>query len=92
MSVGHYHGLCNQYRGRAVEIKTRDGGCYRGIISHVDNNKVFIQPLRRRPRNLGGFGYGYYRRPRYRYGYGGFGIGLALGSIATLALLPFFYW
>ncbi|MFZ3579861.1 hypothetical protein [Virgibacillus sp. DJP39] len=98
MSVRHYHGLCERYRGKAVEIRTNNGGIHRGIIRHVDGNRVYLQPIRRR--NLGGFGYGYYRRPRYGYGrygrygygYGGFGAGIALGTIAALALLPAFYW
>ncbi|WP_068676563.1 hypothetical protein [Oceanobacillus sp. Castelsardo] len=85
MSVGQYHALCQRYRGRAVEIRTRDGRRHRGIIQRVSNNRVFIQPLGRN-RNLGGFGYG------YGYGYGGFGYGLALGAIVGLALLPFFFW
>ncbi|MCQ6275512.1 hypothetical protein JMM81_11140 [Bacillus sp. V3B] len=85
MSVRHYYGLCQKYRGRAVEIRTHDGRIHRGIIQHVRNNRVYLQPLGR-PRNLGGFGYGYY------YGGWGFGWGLALGSIAALALLPLFFW
>jgi len=85
MSVAHYHALCRKYKGRAVEIRTRDGRRHRGIIQHVSNNRVYIQPLGRR-RNLGGYGYG------YRYGYGGFGFGLALGAIVGLALIPFFFW
>ncbi|WP_188456788.1 hypothetical protein [Virgibacillus oceani] len=84
MSAGHYYGLCQRYRGRAVEIRTHDGRCHRGIIRRVNNNRVFIQPLGRN-RNLGGYGYG-------GFGYGGFGYGIALGAIATLALLPFFFW
>ena len=64
MTIGHYHGLCNKYRGRAVVIRTRDGRVHNGIIHHVTPNRVFLQPLRR-GRNLGGFGYGY-----YGYGWG----------------------
>ncbi|WP_099156855.1 hypothetical protein [Virgibacillus ndiopensis] len=86
MSAGHYYGLCQRYRGRAVEIRTHDGRSHRGIISNVNNNRVFLQPFGRN-RNLGGFGYG-----GFGYGYGGFGYGVALGAIATLALLPFFFW
>ncbi|RLL44881.1 hypothetical protein D8M04_08340 [Oceanobacillus piezotolerans] len=87
MSVGHYHTLCNRYRGRAVEIRTRDGRVHRGIIRHVDNRRVYLRPLGG-GRNIRGFGYGYYGG----YGYGGFGFGVALGAIATLALVPFFFW
>lgn len=83
MSVGNYYSLCHRYRGRAVEISTLDGRIHRGIIGDVDNNSVYLQPLSR-TRNLGGFSYGW-------YGYPGFGAGIALGSIATLALLPLFF-
>lgn len=89
MSVGHYHALCNKYRGRAVEIRTRDGRIHKGIIQHVSYNRVYLQPLGG-PRNLGGFGYGAYGGGYG--GYGGWGWGLALGSIAALALLPLFFW
>ena len=82
MSIGHFHSLCHRYRGRAVEIRTRDGRIHRGIIHHVDGNRVYLRPLGRR-RNLGG----------YRWGWGwGFGFGIALGAIAGIALLPFFWW
>lgn len=89
MSVEHYYGLCQRYKGRAVEIRTHDGSCHRGIIQHVDNRKVYMRPLGRGG-GLGGFGYGWggyggYGRP-------GFGYGVALGAIGTLALLPFFFW
>lgn len=91
MSVQHYHALCNKHVGRPVVIGTRDGRTHRGIIQGVRGNKVFLEPFGRQ-RNLGGFGYGF----RYGYGFGGrgfaFGLGIALGSIATFALLPFFFW
>ena len=83
MSGGDYYSLCHRYRGRAVEISTLDGRIHRGIIGDVDYNSVYLQPLSR-TRNLGGFSYGW-------YGYPGFGAGIALGSIATLALLPLFF-
>jgi hypothetical protein len=88
MTMANYHGLCNKYRGRAVEIRTRDGRVHRGIIQRVTANRVYLQPLRR-GRNLGGFGYGYYGG---YYGGWGFGAGIALGAIAGLALLSFFWW
>ncbi|MRH43449.1 hypothetical protein GH741_12250 [Aquibacillus halophilus] len=88
MSVGHYHELCHKYRGKAVEIRTHDGKTHRGIIHHVVNDRVILHPLNR-PSNLGGFSYGVYGPG---YGYGGLGWGVALGSIATLALLPLFFW
>lgn len=79
VGVGYYS-LCQKYRGRAVEIRTFDGRVHQGIISDVDYNSVYLQPLWRN-KDLGGFGYGWYP---------GFGAGIALGSIATLALLPLF--
>ncbi|MFB4165318.1 hypothetical protein ACE1TI_16285 [Alteribacillus sp. JSM 102045] len=85
MSAAHYHNVCNRFRGRAVEIRTRDGRRHRGIIWHVDHSRVFLEPFGRK-RDLGGFGYGFFG-PGY-----GFGYGLALGAIVSLALLPFFFW
>ncbi|MCT2535419.1 hypothetical protein NC661_18040 [Aquibacillus koreensis] len=85
MSIGHYHGLCNKYRGRAVEIRCHGGKVHKGIIEHVDRHQVFLRPIDR-PKQLGGYGYGW-------GGYGsGLGWGVALGSIATLSLLPLFFW
>ena len=86
MSIGHYHGLCQKYRGRGVEIRTHDGRIHRGLIQQVSRSRVYLQPLGY-SRNLGGFGYGY-----GGYGYGGWGWGIALGFIAALALLPLFFW
>ncbi|WP_067727454.1 LSm family protein [Oceanobacillus damuensis] len=86
MSFEHYHSVCRRNRGRAVEIRTLDGRIHRGIISDVDDRNVYLQPLRRNP-NLWGFGYGY----GYGFGRPGFGAGIAIGAIATLVLLPFFW-
>ncbi|MBP1969472.1 hypothetical protein J2Z83_001576 [Virgibacillus natechei] len=80
MSVAHYNELCHKYKGRAVEITTKDGKRHRGIIGHVDGRCVYLQSLG--GKSLGGFGFGFW----------GLGAGIALGSIATLALLPFFFW
>ncbi|OCA87255.1 hypothetical protein [Pseudobacillus wudalianchiensis] len=89
MSIQRYHGLCQRYRGKAVEIRTRDGRVHRGIIQYANNQRVFIRPIRG-TRNLGGYGYGGYG---YGYGFGaGFGYGIALGAITGLVLLPFFLW
>ncbi|WP_186578657.1 hypothetical protein [Aquibacillus kalidii] len=86
--MSRYHSVCKRHVGRAVKITTVDGRVHRGIIRNVNNTHVFLEGVP--ARNLGGYGYGYYRRP---YGYRpGFGWGVALGSIATLALLPFFWW
>lgn len=82
MLAADYYSLCQRYRGRAVEIMTHDGRIHKGIIRNVDYNRVYLQSLNR-TRDLGGFSYGW-------YGYPGFGAGIALGSIATLALLPLF--
>jgi hypothetical protein len=85
MSGSHYYSLCRRHMGKAVEIRTHGGRVHRGIIERVSPNRVYLRPLGR-TRGLGGFGLGY-------YGYGfGFGFGVALGAIATLAVLPFFFW
>lgn len=68
--------------GRPVEIRTRDGRVHRGIITHVDNHRVYLRPLG------GGRGYGW----GWGWGWGGFGLGIALGAIGTLAVLPWFFW
>ncbi|MFD2208605.1 hypothetical protein ACFSMW_02690 [Virgibacillus halophilus] len=80
MSAEHYYGLCNRYRGKAVEIRTRDGRVHRGIIQHVDRRMVYLRPLG----NTRGYNYG--------WGWGGFGWGVALGAIGTLAVLPWLFW
>jgi len=81
--MANYHAMCHQYRGRAVEIRTRDGRVHRGIIHRVTGDRVYLMPLNRR-RNLGGY--------RYGWGWGGFGWGLAIGAIAGIALLGAFWW
>ncbi|WP_047981116.1 hypothetical protein [Ornithinibacillus contaminans] len=87
MSVEQYYNMCCRYKGRAVQIRTHDGRMHRGVIRHVSNNRVYLHPIDA-TRNLGGFSYPF----GYGYGYGGFGAGIALGAIATLALIPFFFW
>lgn len=89
MSINHYRKLCERHRGRAVEIRTHDGRVHRGIIESVNNRSVFLKPIDQR-RSLGGFGYGPWGFGGY--GSGGVGFGIALGAIATLILLPFFFW
>ena len=91
MTVHHYYNLCQKHQGRAVEVRTHNGSVHRGVIHRVDRQKVYIQPLQGN-RNLGGFGYGYYGGYR-PWGFGfGFATGIALGAIATLAFIPFFFW
>lgn len=87
MSLVYYQRLCNRYRGRAVEIRTRNGKVHRGIIQNVDGRRVYIRPIDR-TRSFGGYGYGFFGP--YRYGTG-FGIGIALGLITSLVLLPLFF-
>ncbi|WP_010677965.1 hypothetical protein [Bacillus timonensis] len=86
MSVGYYHSLCNRYRGRAVEIRLRDGRVHRGVIHRVTGDRVFLRPMGPR-RNLGGFGYGYYGG-----GFAGFGVGFAIGAIVGITLLGGLWW
>ncbi|WP_153732369.1 DUF2642 domain-containing protein [Sporosarcina obsidiansis] len=91
MSGCRHYEMCQQYRGRAVTIQTRDGGVHRGYIRNVDRNHVMIQSINGN-RGLGGFGYGGYGFGGYGgYGYGG-GYRIALGAIAGIALLSLFFW
>lgn len=97
MSVEYYRGMCNRYKGRAVEIRTANGRVHHGIIQNVDDRRVYIRPLGG-SRGFGGFGYGFGGFGGYG-GFGpyggvgaGFGVGIALGAITSLALLPFFFW
>lgn len=85
MSVQHYHGMCKRYIGKAVMIRTVDGRVHRGVIKHVDQQKVYLQPLGGATGAPGGYGYG--------WGYGGFGFGtgILLGTIIGLSLIPFFF-
>ncbi len=81
MSANYYH-MCSRGVGRAVEIRTHHGQIHRGIIERVTPNRVFLRPFRS-PRGYGGYGY---------WGWGwGFGAGVAIGAIATLAFIPFFW-
>ena len=84
MSIAHIHGLCQRYKGRAVEIRTKDGRLHRGVIQHVDHARVYLKPMGGAG-GLGGFGWG------WGWGIAGFGLGLALGSIARIALVPGFW-
>ncbi|KHD85851.1 hypothetical protein [Heyndrickxia ginsengihumi] len=87
--MSRYHSMCRRGIGRAVEIRTINGRIHRGIIERVTPNRVFLRPLGRP--NLGGYGYGYYGGG-YGWGVGwGFGWGVALGAIAALAFIPFFF-
>lgn len=83
----NYH-RCAACVGRPVAIRTRDGRVHRGIIAGVNRSHVIMRPLPGPRRNLGGFGLGYRRYGGFRPG---FGWGIALGAIATLAVLPWFY-
>lgn len=87
MSVECYRHLCMRYRGKPVEIRTRDGRVHHGIVGDVDQDRVFIRPFNNpgnpggNYRNFGGYGYGGYGPGGYGgygpggYGYGGFGPG-----------------
>lgn len=88
--MNHYHTL-RQGVGRPVEIRTKQGAVHRGIVDRVDRNRVYLRPMNGGRRNFGGYGYGYYG-PGYGYGWGGAAAGFALGAIATLAFLPFFFF
>ncbi len=85
MSASRFYNMCNQGIGRAVEIKMHDGCVHRGIIERVTPDRVFLRPLTS-ARNFGGFSYGYYGGRGW-----GFAAGIALGAIAALAFIPFFW-
>ncbi|RFU67330.1 hypothetical protein D0469_15685 [Peribacillus saganii] len=81
MSASRYYSMCSRGVGKAVEIRTHDGRTHRGIIDRVSSNRVYLRPF---GRSYGGYGYG--------WGWGwGFGAGIALGAIAALAFIPFFW-
>jgi hypothetical protein len=83
MSGSNYYHMCKRGIGRAVEIRMHDGRIHRGVIERVTPSRVYLRPLGR-SRNFGGYGYG--------WGWGwGFGAGLAIGAIAALAFIPFFW-
>lgn len=79
----HYYQLCCDNIGAAVEITTYDGIVHRGIIDRVNRERVYLRQL-----EASGGGYG-----AFIWGPGWvFGAGILLGSIATLAFLPFYWW
>ncbi len=93
--MSRHYDFCRQNVGRPVKIVTHDGQTHRGIIRKVNPSKVFLDPIDGN-RGPGGYGIGYYGGYGIGYyggwGWGGFGLGIALGAIATIAFLPFFFW
>ncbi|WP_019153640.1 hypothetical protein [Robertmurraya massiliosenegalensis] len=89
MSVGQYYNMCCKGIGRPVQIRTYDGRTHRGVIERATPNRVFLRPFGG-GRNFGGYGYGYYGGG-FGGGGWGFGWGIALGTIAALAFIPFFF-
>lgn len=88
MSAEHHYRMCCQGIGRAVELRMHDGTVHRGIIDRVDREHVYLRPMGR-GQSFGGYSYG--------WGWGwrpglGLATGFALGAIASLAFLPFFWW
>lgn len=97
--------LCCQYRGKVVHIYEKSGRVHHGKIVEVDQEFVWIDPVKK----PGGFAYGY---PGYGYGYGaGYGAGfggygypaygygrnpffvpVALAAVGGLALGAAFFW
>ncbi|KAB8137524.1 hypothetical protein F9U64_08995 [Gracilibacillus oryzae] len=88
--MSRHYDFCCQNIGRPVKIVTRNGQVHRGVIQRVNRNNVFLNSID--GNRVGGYGIGYYGYGPYG-GYGrGLGIGIALGAIATIAFLPFFFW
>ncbi|MFD2444813.1 hypothetical protein ACFSO7_12640 [Bacillus sp. CGMCC 1.16607] len=85
-----YYDICCNGIGRAVEIRTTDGRFYRGVIERVSSNKVYLQTLGSSDRN-GGYGYDGYGYSRGFHSGSGFVAGIALGLIASLIFIPFFW-
>ncbi len=86
MTIDQAYKMCCKYKGRMVDITTRDGKVHRGIIQHVDHRKVYIQPADGRG-GYGGFGWG------FGWGFGpGLGIGIGLGTILGVAISRPFFW
>lgn len=87
MSGERYYNICCDNIGAPVEITCHDGSIHRGMIDRVERGHVFLRPFEGRP------GFDHSGHGNYLWGWGfGFGAGIALGTIATLAFLPFFYW
>lgn len=88
MSAQRFYHQCRQGVGRPVQIRLRNGQIHHGIIERVSPNRVYLRPLNRRRPNFGGYGYAW---GGWGYGGWGFGWGIALGAIAALAFIPFFF-
>ena len=82
MSQANFYDLCCKYQGQNVRITCRGGRVYRGEITRVTRDMVWILPAE----GLGGYGLG------FGFGFGGFGIGIALGTITGIALASAFFW
>ena len=82
LSANKFYDLCNQHLNRAVEIRCLDGKVHRGVITKVDPQNVYIQPLDGAGSNAG--------PGLYYWGWGwGWGYPIALASIAAIAALAF---
>ncbi|MFC4402644.1 hypothetical protein [Gracilibacillus xinjiangensis] len=88
--MSRHYDFCCKNMGRPVKVITNDGQVHKGVIRHVNRSKVFLAPLD--GNQMGGYGIGYYGYGPGYYGRRGLGIGIALGAIATIAFLPFFFW
>lgn len=84
MSNSRYYDMCKRGIGRCVQLTMRDGSVHRGIIDRVTPHKVYLRPIGR-SRNYRGYGYG------WGWGFGAAAAGFAIGAIAALAFIPFFW-
>lgn len=101
--MSQYYHICSRNIGRPVEVRTVDGRVHRGVISRVTPTHLYTRPfgtpvagddtpaVGKQAVDL----QGKKDTEEIQWGWGwgwGFGAGIALGAIASLAFLPFFWW
>ncbi|RFU62530.1 hypothetical protein D0466_14880 [Peribacillus glennii] len=80
--------MCHRGVGRCVRLTMKDGSVHRGIIDRVTPNRVYLRPIGG-GRNFGGHGFGW--GWGWGWGAGAAAAGFAIGAIAALAFIPFFW-
>lgn len=67
----NYYDVCNQHKGKIVQITEKCGKIHVGKIIQVDPDYVWLE----RTNSFQGFGYGYSGHGQYGYGYGQYNYG-----------------